>query len=412
MGTTRDYVARIREKMPGRAFFLTDPSAVSPGTLFIPPDEELICPLADGIGVTDRLLFHLQSEAITLSGITCFDCEWLPLAASLADRLGLPFPPGEAVLNCRDKFLSKKLWMENGVSCPQVRPVFALGDILAFMREIGSPVVLKPRIGSGSALTFRCETEAEAGLCYAEIVNGLKARADEPLFQNMVSGTPQGVLCEEWIRGDEFSCDFLVDGPQLKVLRTARKYYSTDLPLGTALAYEIPARLPEEVDDTAFKEQLWRAAHILGLERGLGMADFLYIKGALRFLELTPRLGGDCLPWLIKESCGLDMLQFALDFSEGGSPVAPPSEGWERLIGVRIHAGRSGRLKTVRPCFREHGVTVRSQLWIRRPGDYIQMPPEDYGSWLLGHVIFQPDTSADIPAQIQDLLRAVEVDIT
>jgi biotin carboxylase len=412
VGTTRDYIDRIRDRMPGRALFLTDPGAVSPGIDPVPAHEELVCPLADEGVAAAELKAFLGREAVTLSGITCFDCESLPLAAALAERWGLPFPTRQTVLRCRDKYLCKTIWAEHGISSPRVRRVFGLGDIRAFMGETGGPVVLKPRSGGGSALTFRCNTVDAAAGPYAGILKGLKDRAADRLFQTPAPGERPAVICEEWVGGDEFSCDVCVNGKDVQILRTARKYFSDEMPVGATLAYEIPAGPPDGIPQAVLRKDLGQVAEALGLKQGLFMVDFICRKGRCYFLELTPRLGGDCLPWLIEESCGVDMLEFALDFAEGLSPAMPPPEQWEHLIGVRFHADRAGRLEAIRPRFREYGESVRSQLWLRSPGHRIKLPPEDYDTWLLGHIIFSPRSVPDVREQVRDLLRAVEVDIS
>jgi len=412
VGTTRDYIDRIRERMPGRAFFLTDTGTVSPGIIPLPPDEELVCPLTDEDGAAAGLKAFLDRGAITLCGIACFDCESLPLAAALAERWGFLFPKKQTVHYCRDKYLSKKIWADRGISCPRVRQVDGLADIHTFMRETEKPIILKPRAGSGSALTFRCDSLDAATEHYLGILEGLKNRATDRLFQPTEPGSKPGVVCEEWLSGDEFSCDVCVTEKDVRILRTARKYFSDEMPVGATLAYEIPAGPPDGIPEAVFKKDLGQAAEALGLKQGLYMVDFICRNGRCYFLELAPRLGGDCLPWLIEESCGVDMLEFALDFAEGLSPAMPPPEQWEHLIAVRFHAHRAGRLEAIRPRFHQHAENVRSQLWIRQPGDRIKLPPEDYDTWLLGHIIFSPRSVPDIPEQIRDLLRAVEVDIS
>jgi hypothetical protein len=47
----------------------------------------------------------------------------------------------------------------------------------------------------------------------------------------------------------------------------------------------------------------------------------------------------------------------------------------------------------------------------RRPGHRIKMPPEDYDSWLLGHVIFHPDAHSDPEAQCRELIEKLVVEV-
>jgi len=49
---------------------------------------------------------------------------------------------------------------------------------------------------------------------------------------------------EEFVAGDEYSCDFVLDRGRAEIIRTAHKLPATDMAVGTILAYEVPAALP------------------------------------------------------------------------------------------------------------------------------------------------------------------------
>ncbi len=411
VGTTRDYIDHIRDRMPGRAVFLTDPRAVDPRIPPVPRNEEIICSLSDGKAVRANLTRFLRKYHISLSGVACFDCESLHSAATIAEQWSLPFPSAQAVLNCRDKFLCKRLWTGHGVSCPEVCEVCSPADVMDFMRKTGGPVILKPRSGSGSELTFRCDATDEARKCYERMLRGLQKRSADPLFHCQEREEHPKVICEEFIAGEEYSCDLYFNGKTAQVLRLARKYFREDMPVGTAVAYEIPAMFPQGVSREAFLRELEEAAMALDLTRSLCMTDLVIRDGKPYLLEMSPRLGGDCLPPMIEQSCGVDMRELALEFAEGVLPSMPGEEQWEHVVGVRFHAERAGILQAIRPAFQEWNTNILSQLWLRGPGDKIDLPPSDYDSWLLGHVIFTPRVGLEIPAQVQALIRAVETDI-
>jgi len=412
VGTTRDYIDHIRKRMPGRAVFLTDPDVMTDtGIPTIPEDEELICPLMDEQAAMDRLRNFLDRQNILLSGVACFDCESLLMAATVANKWSLPFPSRQSILYCRNKYLCKKRWASHGIPCPRVRAVHSFDDIAGFMRKIGGPVVLKPVSGSGSELTFRCNSLGEASRAYRTILKGLMARATDRMYYLNGKAGRANVICEEFVGGDEFSCDVYYDAGEVQVLRITNKYFPEERLIGTTLAYEIPAKLPGAIGETVFRRYLGEAAKALGLTRSLCMVDFIWHNGLPYFLELSPRPGGDCLPPLIEQSCGVDMLGVTLDFAEGRPPRVPPSNTWEHLVGVRFHADRAGRLQSIHPQLREWEENMRELVWIRRPGDQIELPPKDYGSWLLGYGIFSPKTGLAIQDQLRNLVRAVAVDI-
>jgi len=153
------------------------------------------------------------------------------------------------------------------------------------------------------------------------------------------------------------------------------------------------------------------AAGVLGFDRCMGMADFIIRDGEPCFLEITPRPGGDCLPQVIEQSSGLDMLGAHLEFAAGRMPKIPPESKWKHTVGLRVHARRRGSISAIRLWADRVRQEILETGWYREPGDRIVLPPEDYRSWIIGHVIFRPVPGEDIPEQIEAMAAAVEVRI-
>jgi biotin carboxylase len=331
------------------------------------------------------------------------------MAATVAEQWSLPFPSPKTVLNCRDKYHSKILWRTDGVPCPQALLSRDVTDIVRFMEVTGSPVILKPQAMSGSELTFRCNDLEQAAKAFRTIREGLHLRKTDPTINRDGLIEDKVVLCEEYVPGPEFSCDFIIDGETLEVVRVAAKYPLKDAPFGTIQAYEIPARLPTSILKIDLHHHLAKAVRSLGLTRCMGMADFIIRDDLIQFLEITPRPGGDCIPQLIVQSCGLDMLALHLDFAEGLPLNIPAPPKWKHLVAMRLHAPHAGRLRAVGLHRKWLEQEILEEVWLKRPGDLIRLPPDEYQSWLLGHLIFRPDTGRPIKAQLQEVYHAVDI---
>ena len=333
------------------------------------------------------------------------------MAAHIAQLWSLPFPSPQTVFNCRDKYRSKTLWRKGGAPCPEAILSRDVKEVLRFMEKTGSPVILKPPTLSGSELTFRCDNPDQTAEAFRNIREGLRLRRADTTSNRDGLIDERVVLCEEYVSGPEFSCDFILDGEMLEVVRVAAKYPLRDAPVGTIQAYEIPAVLPAEVSLNDLRRHLAEAVRSLGLIRCMGMADFIIRDGQVKFLEITPRPGGDCLPQLISQSCGLDMLTLHLDFAEGLPLKIPAAVHWRHLVALRLHAPNDGRLRAVSLHRKWIEQEILEEVWLRRPGDLIQSPPEDYQSWLLGHVIFRPDPERPVETQLREIYQAVDIDI-
>ena len=417
VGTTPDYVALIRERYPRRVLFLTDVSQYAGTSGFRPGDtDEVLCDLQDTENVISVLREQLEERCLRLTGVAGFDCEWLVLAAVIAQRFDLPFPQPAAVRLSRDKHQTKLKWSEFGVPCPKTELIRSTGQAARFVKKLGRPAVFKPLTGSGSELTFRCDNRSEVEPLLRTISKGLVQRDRLPLYRAdaVEGGEVAGglsVLVEEFVEGPEFSADFIVEGDRVSVIRVARKIRDGSLPFGTTTAYVVPASLPEPLNHEDLGRKLGEAARALGLSRAICMVDFIVRKEEVVFLELTPRIGGDCLPPLVRQCCGLDTIGLALDFAENRPWHLPPAEQWRPLVGLRLLARQRGAISGFKVSALSDDSRVKEVYLKRTPGHRVNLPPEDYDSWVLGHVIFEPQPGESAERQCEDLRQMFVVDM-
>ncbi|UCD77839.1 MAG: ATP-grasp domain-containing protein [Desulfobacterales bacterium] len=411
VGTTSDYIDWIRNSCPGRALFLTDPTVRRDAQEPRPsPTEEILCDLSDYDAARRALQQHLDSEGLQLDGVACYDCESMELAAVLAREWGLPYPSVEAVNNCRDKYLSKTIWQRHGLQTPRVKQVKSAAEAAHFSHELGGPCVLKPLSGSGSELIFRCNDAQACENRFIDIQNGLQRRRSNRLYKSFFSGDPV-ILAEALVDGDEYSCDFMIQDGRVEIIRLTRKIISSHGPFGTALGYLLPGVLPAAVDEDDLRQTLARSASALGLERALCMLDFIIHQDHIFLLELAPRPGGDCLPFLLRWCWNLDVLKLFLDFCQGRPLCLPEKSNLRPGIGLRLHARQSGTLKKIDAGRLQHDKRVAEIYLTRRAGHQIKMPPEDYDAWLLGHIIFEPHGNSDPETQCRELIEKLVVEV-
>ena len=416
VGTTSDYIELIRRRYPQRALFLTDPAERIKAPEETPgPAEEILCDFTNDAEVLRVLKDHLRRYRLTADGVACFDCEYLAFAAGLAKRLGLPFPSPSAVAQSRNKFLSKQAWKEAGVPCPEAAVVHNRKELSNFVDRVGKSVILKPLTGSGGELVFRCTDHNDCLQAYDTVINRLsKAGQNRLYFQDPLApgdlNPIQDVVLEEFIPGQEYSCDFFLENGHLEVIRTAKKIPTAETQVGaTTAAYVVPAELPAEIPTALFLDQLHRAATALGLERALCMVDFIVSQGKAYLLELTPRPGGDCLPWLIQQSCGLDMIGLALDMAQRRNISNLSRQSWETLVGLRLFAQHGGTVKEIDEGDLHRDPRVQEVFIKRRPGHRVVLPPNDYDSRLFGHVIFRPRGGTSLETECAELASKLKV---
>ena len=417
VGTTADYIEILRQKKPDRCLFLT--SRIERNRAFedLPgPEEECLFPPDAGpCDMIPALEDHLTSWRINLAGIVCYDCETMSTAAVLAQHFRLPYPSPETVENCRNKHRCKEIWSAAGIPCPRSAQFSSPGEATAFLQSTGGPVVLKPLRGSGSEWVFRCDTEKACGDAARHILDRIGRYGDRRMYGEepwtaATSMAPVRATVEEYASGMEYSCDLLMDGPDARIIRLARKIPASGQSFGTTLAYEIPGSLPEALTHDELTRILERAARSLGIERAICMVDFIFRDGTPLLLEMTPRPGGDCLPFLILQASGFDILQASLDLALGRTVQIPGAGRWEHLIGLRLFADQPGIVAAMDIRLLERDPRVREVCVHRRPGHRVVLPPDDYDARLFGHAVFAPECMHDLEAECAELSRLLRIE--
>ena len=413
IGTSIDYIATISHRFPGRALFVTDPQERARGAEPSPaPQDELLVDMAAPGQVMEQLLRHCSRYNMQPGGVACFDDESMHLAALLAQELGLPYLAPEAVLRCRCKLRSKQLWLAAGLDCPAAVQIDSPADAAAFWRQQGR-IMLKPLTGSGSELLFDCSTGAACLAAGETMKQGLTGMLNERMYAPYtVDGCYRdprtSFIAEPFRQGEEYSCDLLVTGSRLGVIRVTHKHLLPGGPSGTIMAYQLCTGLP--VDRQYVLQTLRTAVQSLGIEQGLCMIDFLLDHGRIVLLELAPRPGGDCLPPLLLTACGLDSFDNALSVAEGRRLKLPQPGQCRPLVGLRLFAPLPGGIIT---CLDTTSIAadprvIKVQL-SKIPGHPVTHPPADYFSRILGHALFEPYREADAGQECRELLGLLKV---
>jgi len=292
--------------------------------------------------------------------------------------------------------------------------VHSLSEAVSFLEELGKPIVMKPLTGSGSELVFKCSDRLDCSSAFAMISDRLASHPNARMYESGNGGRVDAqhvFAAEEFIRGREYSCDFVLEDDRVQIVRVAKKIPAVNQPLGTTLAYIVPASLPGGLTEEKLAEQLREAAKSVGLVRAVVMVDFIVRDGQAVLIEMTPRPGGDCLPPLLEQVSGFDMLGFALDFAVGKSPAIADRSTWKQLVGVRLFAENAGVIRSFDTSRITADPRVRECYLKRSAGHRVVLPPQDYDSRVLGHIIFQPRSADPIEAESQELAAMLTVEM-
>jgi biotin carboxylase len=212
---------------------------------------------ADPDASTRRVL----ARAGPLAAVVAADTPMLMLAAAIAERMGLPHNPAEAIRNAADKARQRQLWAAAGIPQPRFETIPATAPAGAVRRAaeaVGFPCVVKAVSLSASQGILRAEDPAAAVTAAARIRRVLAA-----------AGRPdcEPLLIEEYLPGPEISIDGLLAGDGLTVTASFDKPATPDGPTFEETLLVTPSRLPGPVLSAAI-DTAGQAARALGLTHG------------------------------------------------------------------------------------------------------------------------------------------------
>ncbi len=256
--------------------------------------------------------------------------------AYVAENLGLPGIGYETGCLFTDKSLMRKRMAELGIKLLPNRTVSSFDEALAYYREIGGNVIIKPLDTQGSRGVQICRSEKELEAKYAEAARW---------------SSNHNVLIERFATGREF----LVEGLSLD-------YEFRNLCIGDTLYFDLPdafaakSRIfPTEADDALRQRVLDLNTRIItgfGLKQGLTHSEYIMDGDDIYLIETAARGGGVFISSdLIHYSCGLDTEGFLLDIATGRQKGLPPIKPQQCVCGYLafyIPVGKVVRVSGVR----------------------------------------------------------------
>jgi hypothetical protein len=314
------------------------------------------------------------------------------MAEALAIAFDLRFYPRRTMDLCSNKYLQRVELANSGIKVPSFQLIDAKADIRKAevgkagskpdgrkkagntagrteMIEIGFPNVLKLMTGVGSAHMHLNMDEAELRANLAEMAEGVRKDTNNPILKKYSAGDESGAktidpasqfLIEEFIGGDEYSCDYIIEKGKARVLRVVRKVhekgdfgffagfylFSPDDDNNTNNKRDNRSDNTGEESDFSLKEleaECARIAAALGITFGVCMMDFKFDKGQFVVIETTLRPGVATFVELMAGLYGFISLSIAIRQRLGLPAAGGKSGGRSEMKTDGISQGASKR---------------------------------------------------------------------
>jgi biotin carboxylase len=283
----------------------------------------------------------------------------VPIAAAVAEGLGLPGIGVEVAHRMTDKAAMREQLREHGVAQPAFAVVSDVDDALDSLEKVGLPAVLKP-VDSGG----------QRGVSMIETPSDLAERLPQAL---RYSRTNRAIL-EQYIEGSELNGIVVVRRGEPRVVTLSDRLRPPGRGFGVGWIHLYPSQL-EATYLAAAETVAIAAVRALGLQDGIAFPQLLVTDaGAVVVVEVAARIPAGQMADLVRLGVGVDLIDIALRQAQNEAiPDESVALRFERPIAIRFLTASPGTLPTGRVLAVDGLDDVRASPGVLEAGVYIQL---------------------------------------
>jgi len=342
----------------------------------------------------DRAAVLEAAERSVIDGITtCASDVATPTVGYVAEALGLAGPSHDVAIRMSNKALFRSFQRAAGLPVPG----FCLGDAFEEIEEpltaLSPPLVFKPVDTSGSRGVGR--------------VDELDRDHLRAAFAEAKRYSRSGEVCvEEFVHGHDVSGDGLLIQGVVHAAVT-QKHKIGLVPLG----HRLPTHL-SSTEQRAVLGAVTSACAAIGYRDGPIDFDAKVSASGATVLEMSPRLGGNAIPGLIRCATGVDLFDAAIDYALGRLPSMPDELTVVRpcaslvlsspLAGIVSHVASAREIQQAVPEILDCSISVEA-------GDEVRTFVHSANA--IGHVIFTCPRPEDFEVVADRVRRALTLTV-
>ncbi len=356
------------------------------------------CETNDLESVREAIAAVVQGDSSALHGITTTSEFYTEMAAAVAADYGFPANPLTMVQTCRNKARTRQVLTAQGFLQPRFAHIAHEEDLRQALQQVPLPCILKPCSDTGSYGVRLCASLEEA-----------QDHARQLLSQQVnIRGqqVTEGIVCEEYIEGDEFSVETFAWQGHIHPIGITEKRVK-GYPYFVEYGHMFPAHLPAE-DEQRMLATVTQALECVGNTQGPVHTEVKLTRQGCSIIEINPRLAGGMIPELIWQAKGIDLLKNQLLAACGEMPhLEATRHAWAGIL--FLTAPRTGVFKAIRLPDQPQAQPDATQLTVTAPpGKAVRPPQSAYDR--LGYLILQDTTSyATLATRLEQLEQSIEV---
>jgi biotin carboxylase len=282
----------------------------------------------------------------------------VPIAAAVAERLGLPGIGVETAHRMTDKAAMRLHLQEHQVPQPQFAVVTDVDQALRELENIGLPAVLKP-VDSGG----------QRGVC---VINS-RHELIERLPHTLAHSTSKRAILERYVEGSELNAIVVVRSGDPQLITLSDRLRPPGRGFGVGWIHLYPSQLSSATLATAEAVAL-AAVRALGLQDGIAFPQLLAAdEDNVVVVEVAARIPAGQMADLVRLGTGVDLVQIALRQANGEEiPKKIVEPRSERPLAIRFLTASPGILPTGRVLAVDGLDRVRNSAGVLEAGLYLQ----------------------------------------
>ncbi|NWC11105.1 ATP-grasp domain-containing protein [Pseudomonas agarici] len=348
----------------------------------------------------DEIAAQVEQRGIDLFMVVTYYEFYVEAVALLSARFGLRGNSLDTARMSRDKRLMRDAFARHDVSSPVSVLAMTDEEIVTAARQIGFPVVIKPRKLAGSIGVVLAQTEQA-------LQAAIKARQASEKQIRTRSAIMHETLVETYVDVPEISVESVVVDGEVNIVAVTQKrlgpppYFEE---IGHLVSFEPGGQeLPPAV------VVLVIAAHrALSVQWGITHTEIRLGKDGAKVIELATRAGGDQILKLVELASGLDLFKLLVDGFRG-VPLDLRSTRHRVAAIDFIYPPRAGVLDKIQAAEILQPAGITSQLVVEAAiGSTLEVPPQAFLD-RAAFIITQADTVHACIAASTAHVRGIQV---
>lgn len=272
------------------------------------PDNAMCYSFADkyiNANIMDKYAVGKALEREHIDGVLiCCSDRAIETAGYLNDRLGLcGISEKSAMLSC-NKFLMKESLIKGGVNTAKYLRIYTEFDLEEANNVIPYPMMIKAVDSQSSNGIYICDNYEELKINYRKAMSITHERY---------------CIVEEFLKGKELGCQAFVYNSEIIFIMPHGDLLIKERNSTVPIGHYTPLDIDDKTHELIVKETA-KAIYALGFNNCAVNIDIILKDGVPYILELTGRVGANCLPELVSHYMGIEYYKMIVSAAVGENP--------------------------------------------------------------------------------------------